>query len=194
MFGNKKLEEDMDLLRNDLRKLEGKLDLIELVRKDLSKTDARVDKCINYLNGQTKGKIDEKFIVLKNEAQSFISEQVNVMVEQKIIGIMALLVPDKVKSTISTSHVTTPATSSTASTQLSNTQLVDFGKMLEAISKDVKDLKAVRQKDSSLFNDRISKLETDFSESKALMARFVSFFEALEAKSNDITGLDIRPD
>jgi hypothetical protein len=168
MFGDKSL-------RTDLESLQQKYDTDRKAWETRqAEITTRLDKCVNYLNGLAKGKMDEKFGLMKKSMQTFIIAEVATVVEEKMIGIMGMLIGVKDGEPKVQAKAVSPQPTQQADV------LNALQKEILSLNKTVKDLMDNKQKEVNALTVRLNKLETQFNKSNDLLERFADFFQKLD--------------
>jgi hypothetical protein len=160
---------------------------VEILKKDLVLTKEKLEKYINYVAGIAKGSISEKFNNFKKEAEGSISTEVGKVVEEKLVGIMSMILNNKEidKLTKEDHKGKEVAKEVKEKTVIPHPPQPDITPILKNLEKEIKELKTTVQKHETVFS-RLTKIETQQDDMNATLEKIMLMFRKFDDSTPDI--------
>ena len=182
-WSNTHKEEFENLKRQNLQQQQ----TVELVKKDLVLTKEKLEKYVNYVAGIAKGNLNEKFSNFKKEAEGSISTEVGKVVEERLVGIMSMILTNKEIDKLSKEdtkgkEVAKEVKEKTVAPSPSQDLLTPI---LKSMEKEIKELKTTVHKHEAVFS-KLAKLETQQDDMSATLEKIMLMFRKFDDSTNEI--------
>lgn len=179
MFWTREHKEQFENMRTQIERLH---ENNEGIKTELETTKEQLIKCNSTLNGIIRGSLNEKFVSFKKQAETTIAMEVGKVVEEKLVGIMSMILTNKEIDKITKNEKETKETRETKeikdtkekeAKEIKAVLAVDIQKHTERLEKEIKDLKISRNKDNEIISNRLSKLEANQENMNKLLTQLI---------------------
>lgn len=183
-WSNTHKEEFENLKRQNLQQQQ----TVELVKKDLVLTKEKLEKYVNYVAGIAKGNLNEKFSNFKKEAEGSISTEVGKVVEEKLVGIMSMILTNKEIDKLSKEDTKGKEVAKEVKEKTvvhPSLQPDLLTPLLKSMEKEIKELKTTVHKHETVFS-RLTKIETQQDDMSATLEKIMLMFRKFDDSTPEI--------
>jgi hypothetical protein len=183
MFWSKTHKEEFESLkRQNLQQQQ----TVEIVKQDLVVTKEKLEKYVNYVAGIAKGNLNEKFSNFKKEAEGSISTEVGKVVEEKLVGIMSMILTNKEIDKITKEDIKGKEPHKEVKEKtIPHPPQPDILPILKSMEKEIKELKTTVQKHETVFS-RLTKIETQQEDMNVTLEKIMMMFRKFDDSTPEI--------